>query len=142
VKSGEKGHESPSVWWTTHVALPSKDYADYLRSSGRQNDFSGWDQNQRTGFYFRNDGEYWFYINRQPDGWLVERQDCAQKFPIETLCTILDSVPVVFPTLRLAAQVAQDSELVLSAQLHWTAGRAEAEALDQRLAAIEEQLKE
>ena len=110
------------VRFATHVAVPSKDYVAYLQRLSRRKNAtsiqSRWTMNVHKRFYFRQNEEYDLFLVRQPSGWIIER-DHYDDAPCETLSTILDGIPVVFPTLKLAALIAKSPDLVALAKLYW-----------------------
>src|SRR4029079_18838668 len=98
------------------------EYAGYLLSRSRQRTRSvrpRWTMNLSKRYYFQYTGKYLLLLHRQPGGWIVTREIEAVTSP-ETLSTMLDGMPVLFPQLKLAALVAE-SHLKAIANLHWKA---------------------
>ena len=115
--------ESISAPWAANVAVPDNRYAAYLQSRSNQNGApveSRWTITVRKRFYFCIDEDCWPYLVRQPGGWIVKRDHPDELYtPSQTLSTILDCLPVVFPRLKLAALVAESPELMKLASLRW-----------------------
>jgi hypothetical protein len=112
---------SPSL---EKVAVPSEDYAVYLRSHSDPRKLtsirSRWLTMLSERVSFRYDGDYCLLLDKLPEGWMMMRyltdDVCA---PSYTLSTILDDIPVVFPSLELAGLVAESASLARLANLFW-----------------------
>jgi len=131
LKSRDGMLERTSTPWATHVAVPSEDYAAYLRRrSWRKKNSSiepRWGKRAAETFLWKSSEPFYLRFRckhilvaiKQPGGWIIERKRFRMLGgPPETLTTKLDGLPVVFSTLELAALVAE-SKLMAVANLSW-----------------------